>query len=677
MDSRRSQVEVRRSRSLRGCLALSLATCLLVWRWPGLFSTYEQIAYDTANELRPNPPAVSGVLIVEIDDLSVDPSELGRFPWPRRVFAEIIRQLDGARAIGLDVLFLEPDERDPEGDAELVNAVAESGVVVLPASIQTDRVISEDALLRLDALRAKLATTTDEQLALTGEDPGRFQPPLLELTETAAGVGFANLVEDGDGRYRRVRPCYVGTDARLYPNFACEVARVALGLGADEMYGAYPHAVNALADRPMPLQGGEFWIHYSGPAGTVPRVSAASVYRGQLPSESVAGKIVLIGATAAGLYDIRPAPYRGRGARMYGVETNSMVVNSLLSAPVLRGEHEWTVYPSLVVLGPLAAGLIWWRRIRVALQLAGIGLIVLFGAYLAGFWLWDCVLVLAPRVAIVALCVALALADRIALEARLRERLTDIFASYVAPEVAESLARNPDDISLGGARRDITVMFTDIRGFTTISELADPQDLMEQMTEYFNGMVGAVFRFHGLVDKFTGDGLMALYGCFGEETRDHARDAVLSALTMRSLLPALNERWAQSGRPTFRMGIGVHCGSAIVGNMGSDRKWNFTAAGDTVNTASRIGELCKKHADRWETTILVSEDVVARLGGLAELERIGEVPIRGRRQLVGIYAVLGLVRREGQADASQQHETEGGQVHWDPTETADGHAGAT
>jgi adenylate cyclase len=651
----KSKMAERRARSLQASFAVSAMICVVFWRWPGVFSTVEQIAYDTCNRYRPNPPHMENVLLVEIDDLSVDESALGRFPWPRRVFARIIANIPGARAIGVDVLFLEPDADDPEGDALLAEAVRDAGNVVLPVSIQTDRVVSKEMARRLAALQAHLAEAPDSPAGAPA-DPLSFMPPLLPLVQAAAGVGFANLVEDGDGRCRHARPCYVGSDGRLYPGFATEVARVAAGATPDEFYAGFPRALTP-DGRSLPLEGGEMLVHYSGPAGTTPSVSAADVFAGEVASEVFAGKIVLVGATAAGLCDIRPAPYRGPEGRMFGVETNANVVNTILSTPPLRSEPSLTVYVTVLAIGVLAAWIVWWRRVVVGVAVVAALLVGTVAIYAAAFWYGNVVLSLGTRAAAAIVCVAIALSDRLLTESRMRERMVDVFASYVSPELAEHLARNPDDLSLGGTRRDVTVMFTDVRSFTTIFEGADPQMLVEQMTEYFNAMVGAVFRTGGLVDKFIGDGIMALWGCFGTETQDHPRSAVLSALVMRELLPGLNAKWEATGNPTFRIGVAVHSGPAIVGNMGADRKWNYTAAGDTVNTAARIGEICKQFKERWETAILVSEDVARTLDDSVRLERIGETPIRGKARAIGIYAVTGIHRsEEGREHAEEEAE---------------------
>lgn len=650
--SGRSLLAERRARSLQACLAFAAVACVVFLRWPSAYSTLEQIAYDTATRYRPNPPPVRDIVLVAIDDESLAEPGLGRFPWPRGDLARIVDNLRGARAIGLDVLLLEPDARDPEGDRALAEVIGRAGNVVLPASILEGPQLDAARAGRLDAVRRRLAPAPLS--AGPRLDPEQLETPLPDLSLAAAGIGFANLVEDGDGRYRRARPWYAGLDGLLYPNFAAEVARVASGRAPADFYA--PSALEPSAGRVVPVAAGEMWIHFSGPAGTVPRISAADVWRGDAPPDAFAGKVVLIGATAAGLYDIRPAPYRGTGGRMYGAEMNASIVSSILFAPPLRALPAWVVCASVLALA-LAAGWMMWSVRVVAGTIAFGGLfLLLIACYACALWYCGLVGALSPALMVVVGAAAIALGDRLLAEARMRSRMVDLFSAYVAPEVARRLARNPEDLSLGGTRRDVTVMFTDVRGFTTISETADPQDLMEQMTEYFDAMVGAVFRFEGLVDKFIGDGIMALWGCFGEETESDPRKAVLAALMMRELMPRLNARWAEGGRPTLRIGVAIHAGQAIVGNMGAERKWNYTAAGDVVNTAARIEELCKPYKERWETTILVSEDVVARIGDLASLERIGEAAIRGRSHSIGVYAVLGARRSGGGEGVAPQAE---------------------
>jgi adenylate cyclase len=635
-----------RLRSLQLCLFLGLALAVIAWRFPASFSRAEQLAYDVATQYRPNPPPVDELLIVEIDDLSLDDAQLGQFPWPRSVYAELIDRLEPARVVGLDVLLLEKGRLDPSGDAALARSMERHGRVVLPASILEDRVVSAEGTRRLGPFRETLGPAP----APGPVEVERFQPPILLLTEAAAAVGFANLVEDGDGRYRRIRPYYAGLDGLAYPNFACEIARIAASQEPAEMYASEPEALH-VAGRRLPLSDDHMWISYAGPAGTVPRVSAADVHGGRVPESALRGKIVLIGATAAGLHDLRPAPYLGRGGRMYGVETNANVVNTLLAAEPLVDEAQWSVIASLPLLALLAWWLVWRRGSSAAATGLIVGALLLIAWYVFGYWALGRIGPIVPRLLALVGVGFVAIVDRIREEARLRARLVDAFAAYVAPEVAERLAEHPDDASLGGMRQEITVMFTDIRGFTTLSEQMDPQAVVAQLTEYFNAMVDAVFRFDGLVDKFIGDGMMVLYGCFDPDA-DHRRQAILTALLMRQTLARLNARWRSEGRPEFRIGIGIHSGPAIVGNMGAERKWNFTAAGDTVNTAARIDELCKGYSHRWETTILVSEWVAGEVGELAETERIGEVDLRGRQEAASIYAIVPGPARDGGSEVT-------------------------
>lgn len=657
----RSVLGERRGRSLQVAVALGVLLMLAFLKWPALFSTVEQIGYDSANRFRANPPTIDDTVIVAIDDASLAREALGRFPWPRRHFAQILDHLAGARAVGCDVLFLEPDGRDPEGDRLLAEAIARAGNVVLPADLLPAGGRTDDATERAAALQPLLAQPS----AMSGPiiAPDRFLPPLPELTAAARGVGFANLVEDGDGRYRRFLVGYGATDGRLYPNFAVEVARVAAGRTPEEFYGTLPGALAPSEERRVPLQAGKGWIHFAGPASTVPTYSAWDIHEGRVRPDAFEGKVVLIGATAAGLYDIRPAPYRGAGGRMFGVEVNANAANSILAAPVLRSEPAWTVCVSLVALALAGCWLMWTRSVVGGTVAFAVLLLAVIEAFIAAFWWGNTILALGPRLAAVLLPASVALADRLLAESRMRLKMIDAFAAYVAPEVAQRLARDPEALGLGGARRNVTVMFTDIRGFTTISEEADPQELLEQMTEYFTAMVGAVFRFGGLVDKFIGDGVMALWGCFDDDDGGEGpRQAVLAATMMRQVLPRLNERWAQEGKPSFRIGIAIHAGSAIVGNMGSERKWNYTATGDTVNTAARIEELCKAHKERWEATILISDVVADAVRDTVELERIGEMPIRGRKQAIGVHAIVGLRKREKEganADASREEADNG------------------
>jgi len=356
---------------------------------------------------------------------------------------------------------------------------------------------------------------------------------------------------------------------------------------------------------------------------------------GKVAPEKLAGKIVLIGATAPGLYDIRPAPYRRNNRFFLGVETNANIVNSLLAMPPLQDSSRAVLWLAVALLLGAMSGWIVWSYGEVTGPLIG-GLLLAFIAlpsFLVAFWVANQVIPYGAIVLAVALPVALGVYERLGAERRM---IRDQFSVYVSANVLEILARHPEVIR-EGRRRQITVLFADVRGSTALSEKAEPEVWLAQLNEYMNEMTEAIFEYDGYLDKFMGDGIMAIWNAFGTQSH-HSELAVRAALAMLERLAVLNEYWERTDdRTPFRIGIGLHTGSAVLGDAGSEQRRQYTAIGDVVNTAARIETMNKELG----TTFIISQTTADETKPLFELREIGEVPVRGRTQPIGVYEVLG------------------------------------
>ena len=649
---------VRRAlRRLRYALLASLlaaALALLLARTSPMRSLelrlYDERVRATHNAVAPDTQIV--VVAIDENSLQLLADRLGRWPWPRDVHAALVDYLAyaGARAIVFDILFPEPDLRDRAADSVFAQSVADAGNVVLPLTLSHGDTAAERRL------RGVLGDQTSAGLARFGE-PGaaaaahRFEhaePPFAELLDGAASAGVANFNSDGDAISRRERLAYA-YDGRLYPALALAAARVAaperfggpLAIGADE--------VRSGAAR-VPLHDGRYLIRWRGAfrAGAgestyrvIPAFAVLNSYQQVLagetpdvPAASLRDRIVFVALTGAGLLEMRPNPL---GARDPGV-----LVHATLLDDLLRGDHfrraaalwHWLAPLALALLvGVLAAGagsLVAGSLAAAAAILAALLANVLL--FRAGVWL-D----LAAMLAAGALSYAGAMGASYLTEGRERRRIRELFSRYVPPEYVRRLADDFENLRLGGERAEITVLFSDIRNFTALSERLPPERVVSILNAYLERMAAVVFRHGGTLDKFIGDAVMAFWGA-PLAAPDHARRAVDAALEMQAELAGLNrELAAESGGVELRIGIGVNTGPAVVGNIGSlAHKLDYTAIGDTVNLASRLEGLNKELG----TEILIGDATRAALGAGFELRERGEVRVKGKEQSVKVHELL-------------------------------------
>ena len=637
----------------RGLVGVFLAMALLNW-WgvtAGLTRWLNDAHWRWQALVRPTP-FPQDILVVAIDDKTLQ--KFGRLRyWSRRRYAELLRRLQQAKAVGIDILFAEPDERDPQGDAEFAHAIRRHGRVVLPFHQWQGRTLSarEQAVTR--HLMAKFPKVDNLPLPLAYS--ATFQPPIPSLMDAACALGYADVNADPDGIYRSPVLLRVTEEGRLLPHFTLAIACVAQGI--------YPLSSRAL--RPLSLAAerldkGVLWLRpiarrgdqYVGLGSPVPTVSFADALT--MPPEKFAGKIILVGETATGTTDIRPTPL-DNGLR--GVELNAEILANLLFLPPARPlplTLQW-----LFVLLALGAPLVLYTRFPVKTATVGAHaplFIVIAGMEVAFWWkqwlpAWG-----VPLVGWLSATLLMGL-QRLAEEEAQKRQIRQMFALYVAPEVVEEIVRNPEIAHQEGTRRRVAVLFSDVRGFTSYAEQNPPELVVRQMREYLTEMTDAVQRHRGVLDKFIGDAVMALFGPFLSDDANVSALAVLTALEMLERLKRLNEGWQAEGLPTFRIGIGIHVGEAIVGNIGTPQRVQYTALGDTVNLASRLQTMTKD----FKVPLLVSDEVrqeaMAALGERGVFDDLGTVNVRGREQPVRVFAVRRLeTHQEVKSDVAAVHQ---------------------
>ena len=635
------------------------------------FQTIELKTYDWRVVRTADPSqARKDIVLVAIDDGSIQRLEplVGRWPWPRLVHAHLINFLarGPAKVIVYDILFSERDRRSfkvgeepwagEESDGALVEATSRAGTVIHVAEASTEATEAGDSAsqaaggFRLPSWPAAVGSVFEQRPAL--------RLPFEDLAQASLAVGHSLLVYDPDGPVRRAAP-FVTAGGRTVPSLplaaAMSVAGTkAAGITADPRHLKLGSVSVPLVEQRIPSLYADtatrvarrMLIRFRGPVLSEgqPTYREHSFYdlfyseqqllAGEKPAVDPAAfkdAIVVIGTTAPGLSDLFTTPFPA--GKMPGMQIHASVIDDLLSS------HFTEPAPALVALATLAASALavailsmftslWVTLAATAAVLAALlfGSLALFGN---GIWL---------RLAAPALGVALAsfggVAYQYLVEGREKRKVKLLFSRYVAPDVFHHLMADPSRARLGGHRREMTVLFSDIRGFTTVTERGEPEQIVGQLNEYFTRMVQVLFAHRGTLDKFVGDMVMALFGAPLEDP-DHADHAVEAALAMRRELAALNRDWAARGWPTLDIGIGINTGDMVAGNIGSDTIMSYTVIGDAVNLGSRLESLNKQY----ETHIIISEDTRLGLKGRYHIRALGEVVVKGKTRPVAIHEV--------------------------------------
>lgn len=636
----------------------------------GLAHTLELKTYDARLRtvaVGDGPPP--GIALVLIDDHSIREMEpaVGRWPWPRLVHGLLVDFLarGPAKLVLYDILLSEADRGShdvagttwsgAESDAALVESVRTAGNVIFVAEA------SSEGTERATESQPDLAGIRglDRAWPLEGFAERRplLVPPFPALARAARGIGHGRMAYDADGPWRRAVP-FIDVGGTVVPSLpyaafldvrgiepeAVRPSRTALHLGDTRI----PWLEQVVPDYYGPSSA--VWrplVPYRGPTRraddthTFPSYSAQDLLlaeqqllEGATPHLDPAvfkDTIVIVGATAEALKDNFSTPF-GQG-RMPGPEVHANILDGLLRDRAIAPAT--TVHAGLLTFGPAfavaAAGAAGSPWITAVAALATAAFVVWYAtqALAAGAWLPLVV----PLVA-VALAFVSDLAWQYFVEGREKRRVKRLFSRYVSKDVFQQLLANPNEASLGGERREMTVLFSDMRGFTTLSESGDAEDLVRQLNQYFNRMVEVVFAHRGTVDKFVGDMIMALYGAPLDDP-DHADHAVQTALAMVRELEQLNRVWAVEGRAALDIGIGINSGEMIAGNIGADTIMSYTVIGDNVNLGSRLESLNKEFGTR----ILISEATLRSLKQTYDVRPLGDVVVKGKTRPVTVFEV--------------------------------------
>jgi adenylate cyclase len=668
--------ELGRRRQIRRGVAVIAAIVGLACLFtpPGFVKLIELKLLDWHASLRGPLAPPPSITVVAIDEKSLE--KIGRWPWPRTTTAELLVRLTegGARLITLDLLYNEPDESSSLVLArDLADRYRQLGLSRAGGPAQDFARLLEDRLTGADTDRALTeAVTATARVVLPyvflfppapaaqlTEDEHRllnrsrmiafanraaehaFQPqhaigvllPLPRLLTAAAGTGHANIFPDRDGAVRSI-----GLVARFgngyYPSFILETARLAAGLPRSKVRLTAEQRLDFGAGSIPTDENGFMHLSYYGPHGAFRHLSASDILTAKTPP-AVDGHLVLVGFTAYGLMDVRPTPF---DPNMPGIEIHATALGNILEGRGLRRLTSMALVEAVIVLALAAVSPLVLPRLGAAwstLLVLGVaaGMVVAaHGAFRAGT-----LIVLLPPLAALAVGHVGGITYQVLVEERERRFIKAAFQQYVPAEVVDQLARNHASLAFGGERRAMTILFSDIRGYTTFSERHPPEEVVAVLREYLTAMVEAVFRHKGTLDKFIGDSVMALWGAPLDDP-EHALNACRTAVEMQAALERLNAHWADGGRESLQAGIGIASGDVVVGNLGSDQRFSYTVMGDHVNLAARLEGLNKEY--QTQRHIIISEEVYEQVRDQVTALPLGSVKVKGKFKAVDIYELV-------------------------------------
>lgn len=632
--------ESRRKASARffGWLLLGAGLAVLftlLCRPPALLSSLESRALDTRFRWREPLPFADDVVIVAIDEKSLRDPDLGRWEWDRLWHARLLDELAKHKplAIGFDVIFAEPQRHRPEDDAALAAAVGRAGCVLLAAHVADPGApLSPEQRALAERLAVEPQIVVNQGLAPL---VAAVVPPRPEFAAAAAGVGVLAAKADPDGTVRRALLLIAaGGLNRFYPTLPLALAARAQRWDYGEMQFNLGREAALSPTSRVPLAAGAAQINFLGPPGTIPQVSFGEVVRGKARAGAFAGKIVLIGLTAPGLGDIYPTPL----GQMYGVEIQAHIVENLLHNSFLESASLGTALTLALLLGVLAAAAAAW--LRPVVGLAAVVLVVVIYHALGMFqfrsagMIWPA---LGPTLAALFTFGVIAV-FRLSTEEAGRRRLREEFGRYAPPQVVARLDTGEMRERSAGTIRPVTALFADVRGFTVWSAGARPHEVVSVLNTYFEAMTQLAFDLEGTVDNIVGDEIFITFNALQDQP-DHAPRAAHLALNMLQALDGLNRRWLAEGvlQEPLRIGVGINSGEALVGNLGSRVRTQYTCLGQTINLASRLQSLNKELG----TSILTTAETAEQLQGLFALRDWGEQEIRGHPVPVHVVEILG------------------------------------
>lgn len=578
------------------------------------------------------PP--SSVVIVAIDNKSV--KEIGRWPWSREKIGELIKGMAdyGVKVTVLDMVFSETQNQ--VSDRVLAEKVALSGNVIAGYFFRNEMYPIDAEVLN------QIKSSRIWQIQI---DSGVTSVPLIEYANLDANIamigrgalayGFFNVISDSDGLFRQA-PLLMLYNGDVYPSMTLQAlkhythqnAQVSIGTSGVRSIKLGPYTIPS-------NQEGNLSVSYYGPGGTIKTYSAADIIKKRLPPNELQGKLAFTGFTEIGIYDVRPTPF---DPVLPGVEIHATVAANTLEQHFIIHNNN-TVRTDkifLFILPLLLAPLLGFAPSTLVGFLTGSAFSALY--IVANYLLYSRYFLdlslLSPLMALGLSSVGSEIYRSLVVDRKARY-IKKAFSNYISADLVAQIMKNPDSLKLGGEKRNVSILFSDIRGFTSLSEKLSPEDLVQVLNEYLCPMTRIVLEEKGMLDKYIGDAIMAIYNA-PLDVADHADHACRTALKMLEKLATLNTSFLKWDIQSVDIGIGINTGDAVVGNMGAAMRFDYTAIGDNVNLAFRLEGLNKMYG----THIIVSETTKLLAGNDLPFREIDLVAVQGKRQPVPIYELM-------------------------------------
>ena len=584
------------------------------------------------------PPA-EDIIIIKIDEKSI--KQIGRWPWKRDVMARLINNIskEKPRVIGLDIMFSEREGR--KTDKALSAALKKTQNLVLAAAfimpsegrdVKTQKKLPD---FFWDSAFMEVVSVKGIDWKESAIKPASVNPPLKEFAENAL-LGHVNMFSDRDG-VLRWEAMYLNYGDDCYPSFALQTARIALGIEMKDMI-LYGGSGIRLGSQFISVDNsGRVLINYRDRNNSFKTISASDIIKGRVKKGTLKGKIVLIGATALATYDEKVSPLT---ANMPGVEKNANVIENIMQNNFIK-KAPHAAEPVVILFTGLFLGFILPRFRAIPGAAIAIGFMLFFtliGSFLLIYQnLWINLVYPVANMSIIFVAQTVA---KFFFEERKAREIRRIFSNYVSPKIVEELINNPEKAKLGGERKTVTILFSDLMGFTTLSEKLPPEEVVAMLNEYFKEMVDIIFRWDGTLDKFVGDEIVVFWGAPVEQP-NHAELAMRCALHMSDKLNKMQEKWRSEGKDILDCGIGINTGEVIIGNIGAEgKKMDYTVIGDHVNLTARVEKLTREY----KTRILLAENTVKDIEPLIksgafghfELIELASVKVKGKQREVKI-----------------------------------------
>lgn len=614
------------NKRLAGLLGFIIITIFSGLYLSQILKPLELMAYDLRFRLRGPVSPLEEILIVKIDEKSVRDFNRKISEWPRSYYAGAIKNLKeaGAELIVMDMDLSKPSFNGKGEDEVLAGAIYDANNLVLA------RYITQ----------------------------GQHVLPMSSFRNGEVGEGFINNLVDPDGVLRSIPLVSLEMDEEtgsLAPHLSLSLETARLYLYPNETHPLDLSSPDLfkMADISIPYPEGKMMINYAGPSGTFKSISFSDIYNKKFDEPSVKGRIVLIGNTHPAYHDYFMTPFiatnlspvsfeakeviKEASIEMPGIEIHANAIQTILKKGFIKMPDKRVMLSLIVLSGIICTFIFILLDVKPVLALVYyifLSAMIVYVSYIL-FGRYQIMVEIVPLEGILSFAYVTGVAYHRVLAMREKAQVTRTFGHYVSYQVVDRLLKEPELVRLGGEKKELTVLFSDIRGFTTISESLDPESVVNLLNEYLTAMTKIVFKYDGVLDKYMGDAIMAFYGA-PIEMADHADKACLTALEMIEELKELQVKWKETGVPVIDIGIGINSGQMVVGNMGSDVRFDYTVMGDSVNLGSRLEGTNKQYGTR----IIVSEFTRKIINSKLNFRELDLVRVKGKKEPVRIYELM-------------------------------------